>query len=390
MKKGEPIVLDFEFETDYVARIKVIGVGGAGNNAVNRMIEVGLKGVEFVAVNTDKQVLFSSKAPTKVQIGEKLTKGLGAGANPEVGEKAAMETMEELEQVLKGSDMVFITAGMGGGTGTGAAPIIAEAAVRLGILTVAVVTKPFLFEGKKRYQKSEEGIKKLLEVVDSLVVIPNEKLLQLIDKKTAMLDAFNLADEVLKQGVQGISDLIFVPGLMNLDFADVKAIMKDSGIAHMGVSTAKGENKIEEASKLVVQSPLLETSIEGANKVLINITGGHDISLLDVNTINTLIQQSVDPDAEIIAGAVINESFTDEIQITVIATDFKDPGYKKGVGKFPGFTQATISTEAKVPGFGSFNAFDVSAAPTSPTPATTPTFDDEDLEVPPFLRNSSF
>jgi cell division protein FtsZ len=276
-------MLQFEVNEERHAQIKVIGIGGGGSNAVNRMIESGMKGVTFIAVNTDKQALSMSKAETKIQIGEKLTKGLGAGANPEIGQKAAEESIDDLTKFLMGSDMVFITAGMGGGTGTGAAPIIAKAAKDAGILTVGVVTKPFTFEGKKRRDHAELGIKFLKKYVDSLVVVPNDKLLQIADKNTTMLEAFSMADEVLKQGVQGISDLIAEAGLINLDFADVRTVMTDRGIAHMGVGRGKGEKRVEAAVKDAIESPLLETSINGAKAILLNIMGGYDLGMLEVN-----------------------------------------------------------------------------------------------------------
>ncbi len=304
------------------ANIKVIGVGGGGNNAVNRMIESGLRGVEFISVNTDKQALFTSKAEHKLQVGEKLTRGLGAGANPEIGKKAAEESREDIAQLLQGADMVFITSGMGGGTGTGAAPIVAEIAKELGILTVGVVTKPFTFEGKRRMLHAEQGVQELKNRVDTLVTIPNDRLLQVIEKRTTMLEAFKIADDVLMQGVQGISDLIAVPGLVNLDFADVKTIMSEQGLAHMGIGKASGENRAAEAARQAIQSPLLETSIAGAKGVLLNITGGSNLGLLEVNEAAELVAQAADQDANIIFGAVINEDLKDEIRITVIATGF--------------------------------------------------------------------
>ena len=321
--KGDVQVLEFDhgMETNY-ARIKVIGVGGGGNNAVNRMIEEGLRGIDFIAVNTDKQALHISHATTKIQIGDKLTKGLGAGANPEIGEKAANESRDEIAMAIKDADMVFVTAGMGGGTGTGAAPVIAQIAKELGILTVGVVTKPFLFEGRKRMQSAERGVDALRDVVDTLVTIPNERLLQIADKKMPLVKAFSLADDILRQGVQGISDLITVPGLINLDFADVRTIMTDTGLAHMGVGRGTGENKAEDAARQAIASPLLETSIEGAKGVLYNITGGPDLGMQEVNAAAELIQASADPDANIIFGAVINENLKDEVIITVIATGF--------------------------------------------------------------------
>ena len=308
---------------DGTATIKVIGVGGAGNNAVNRMIEADIKGVDFIAVNTDRQALQISKAKTKIQIGEKITRGLGAGANPDIGAQAAEESKAEVAEVLRGADMVFVTAGMGGGTGTGAAPIVAQAAKEMGILTIGVVTKPFTFEGKKRLSQAERGIESLKGKVDTLVVIPNDKLLQIVDRKTSIIEAFKMADDVLRQGVQGISDLIAIPGLVNLDFADVKTIMLNQGMAHMGVGRASGENRAEDAAKEAIQSPLLETSIEGAKGVIINITGGDSLGLHEVNTAAELVQRSVDPEANIIFGTVTDESMGDDIQITVIATGFE-------------------------------------------------------------------
>ncbi len=310
---------------DGTATIKVIGVGGAGNNAVNRMIEEGIKGVDFIAVNTDRQALQKSKAGTKIQIGEKITRGLGAGANPDIGAQSAEENKSEIAETLRGADMVFVTAGMGGGTGTGAAPIVAQAAKEMGILTIGVVTKPFTFEGKKRLSQAERGIESLKGKVDSLVVIPNDKLLQVIDRKTSINEAFRMADDILRQGVQGISDLIAVTGTVNLDFADVKTIMLNTGMAHMGIGRASGENRAEDAAKQAVQSPLLETSIEGARGVIINITGGEDLGLHEVNTAAELVQRSVDPEANIIFGTVTDPEMKDEIQITVIATGFEKP-----------------------------------------------------------------
>ena len=314
----------FEFDVDYnqFAKIKVIGVGGGGNNAVNRMIEAEVKGIEFIAVNTDKQALRYSRAETKIHIGEKITKGLGAGANPEIGKKAAEESRSEIMDALTGADMIFITAGMGGGTGTGAAPIVAEIAKELGILTVGVVTKPFTFEGRRRMTHAEIGVTDLMARVDTLVTIPNDRLLQVVEKKTSIVDAFKVADDVLRQGIQGISDLIAVPALINLDFADVKTIMLEQGLAHMGIGKGSGENRAVEAAKLAIHSPLLETSIEGAKGVLLNITGGANLGLFEVNEAADLIRDSVDPDANIIFGAGIDENLKDEIKITVIATGF--------------------------------------------------------------------
>lgn len=315
------MTFDMELEDNDLAKIKVIGVGGGGNNAVKRMKEEGLQGVEFVAVNTDKQILNNLDINTKLQIGSKITKGLGAGANPAVGMKAAEESRNEIEEALDKTDMVFVTAGMGGGTGTGAAPVVAQIAKEKGILTVGVVTKPFTFEGRKRQMQAEQGIEALKGKVDTLVIIPNDKLLQISDKRTTMSEAFMMADEVLMDGIQGISDLIAVPNLINLDFADVRSIMLNQGIAHMGIGKANGDNRAMEAAKLAVKSPLLETSIGGAKAVLINVTG-KELGLFEVNEAAELIREEVDPDANIIFGAGIDESLGDDIKITVIATGF--------------------------------------------------------------------
>ncbi|MBS6543466.1 MAG: cell division protein FtsZ, partial [Veillonella sp.] len=304
------------------ANIKVIGVGGGGNNAVNRMVESELNGVQFLSVNTESQVLELSKADVTIQIGEKVTKGLGAGANPQIGEAAAQESREDIIKALEGADMVFVTAGMGGGTGTGAAPVVAECAKEVGALTVGVVTKPFGFEGRKRMLNAEKGIEELKKSVDTLVIIPNDKILQVIDKKTTMLEAFSKADDVLQQGVQGIADLISNPGVINLDFADVRTIMNNKGVAHMGIGRASGENRAEEAIKQAISSPLLDTTIDGARCVLINMAGGESLGLMEANMGANLICECVDPDAEIIFGTSINEELGDEIVITVIATDF--------------------------------------------------------------------
>ncbi len=318
-------MLEFDIpRSSNMAQIKVVGVGGGGNNAVDRMIEDGLDGVEFISVNTDSQQLVDSKSPVKIQIGEKLTKGLGAGGNPDIGERSAEETQEEVAQALKGADMVFITAGMGGGTGTGAAPKIASISKEMGILTVGVVTKPFNFEGKKRMANAERGIMELKKNVDTLVIIPNQRLMSVIDKKTTLTEAFKKVDEVLRQGVQGIADLISKPGVINLDFADVRTIMADQGIAHMGIGQASGENKAEVAAKAAIQSPLLETTIEGAKSVLINFSGDSDLGLLETEEAAELIRESLDPEAEIIFGTTINEDLTDQVVVTVIATGLED------------------------------------------------------------------
>ena len=358
---------------DGTATIKVIGVGGAGNNAVNRMIEADIKGVDFIAVNTDRQALQISKAKTKIQIGEKITRGLGAGANPDIGAQAAEESKAEVAEVLRGADMVFVTAGMGGGTGTGAAPIVAQAAKEMGILTIGVVTKPFTFEGKKRLSQAERGIESLKGKVDTLVVIPNDKLLQVIDRKTSMIEAFRMADDVLRQGVQGISDLISVPGVINLDFADVRTIMLNQGMAHMGIGSASGENRAEDAAKQAIQSPLLETSIEGARGIIINITGGSDMGLHEANTAAELIQRSADPEANIIFGTVIDDSMGDEIQITVIAT-----GFEKEDEKRPGSQYENIVADA----WRKRSNNNISSSNTSSNDSNG------DLDIPTFLRKN--
>lgn len=317
-------MLQFETNLEKNAVIKVIGVGGAGCNAINRMIEAELKGVDFIAVNTDRQALNKNLAETKIQIGEKLTKGLGAGANPEVGQKAAEENLEVITSLLDGVDMVFITAGMGGGTGTGAAPIIAKAAKDMGILTVGVVTKPFTFEGMKRRKQAELGINFLKKYVDSLVVVPNDKLLQNCEKNTSMVDAFIMADDVLKQGVQAISDLISDFALINVDFADVRSVMTERGVAHMGVGRARGENRAQSAVKAAIDSPMLETTIEGAKAILLYISGGYDLGMLEVSEIASMVEENADRDCILIFGAAVNEEMGDEISITVIATGFED------------------------------------------------------------------
>lgn len=351
-------MLEFDIDFNEFAQIKVIGVGGGGNNAVNRMITAGLKGVDFVAINTDAQAINLSRAGKKIQIGLKLTKGLGAGANPEVGSKAAEESREEIINALKGADMVFVTAGMGGGTGTGAAPIVAEIAKELGALTVGVVTRPFTFEGRKRAMQAEKGIAELKTKVDTLIIIPNDRLLQVVDKNTTIHEAFRIADDVLRQGVQGISDLIAVPGLINLDFADVKTIMKNTGSALMGIGQATGENRAADAARKAISSPLLETSIEGAQGVLLNITGGVNLTLFEVNEASEIIAEAADPEANIIFGAVIDESLKDEVRVTVIATGFEQQ--RPSIGKIGTSTEQIIR----------------------PAAAATA----EDLDIPEFLR----
>ena len=310
---------------DQFAKIKVIGVGGGGSNAVNRMISLGLEGVEFIAVNTDAQALLTAMAPKRMQIGEKLTRGLGAGARPEIGEKAAMESREAIVEALRGSDMVFITAGMGGGTGTGAAPVVAECAREIGALTVGVVTRPFTFEGPKRKKNADLGIENLKRNVDTIITIPNDRLLSVVDKKTPMTKAFSIADDILRQGVKGISDLIAVPGLVNLDFADVKSVMSNAGSALMGIGEASGENATVDAVKAAIDSPLLETSIQGARGILLNIMGATDqLSMMEVNEASTTVQEAAHPEAEIIWGVSVDESLGDTVSVTVIATRFDD------------------------------------------------------------------
>ena len=378
-------MLNFDVESDNFAQIKVIGVGGGGNNAVNRMVEAQLKGVEFIAINTDKQALYTSKAEYKVQIGDKLTRGLGAGANPEIGKKAAEESKDEILTLLQGSDMVFVTAGMGGGTGTGAAPLVAQLAKEMGILTVGVVTKPFIFEGKVRMKNAERGIEDLKANVDTLITIPNDKLLQLVQKNTSMLEAFSIADNVLKQGIQSISDLIAVPGLINLDFADVTSIMKEQGLAHMGIGTAVGENRAVEAAREAIQSPLLETSIKGAKGVLLNITGGSNLGLFEINEASTLVQESCDPEANIIFGASIREDLGDEISITVIATGFEsnqlqDMRINDTISKFTTKPVETVVEKKEVEPIK-----EVVAAKEEPKKVSL-IEEDDDMIIPTFLR----
>lgn len=342
-------MFDMEITNDQMAKIKVIGVGGGGNNAVDRMIEAGLRGVDFIAINTDSQVLLNSGADTKLQIGQKLTRGLGAGGNPEVGSKSAEENKGEIAEILSGTDMVFIAAGMGGGTGTGAAPVIANVAKEMGILTVGVVTKPFGFEGRKRAKQADQGIEELKANVDTLVTIPNDRLLQVSEKRTTIVEAFNMADDILRSAVQGISDLIAVPNLINLDFADVESVMKDRGIAHMGIGMASGENRAVEAAKMALRSPLLETTIDGAEAVLLNITGDKDLSLFEINEASDLIREAVDENANIIFGAGVDEALKDQVKVTVIATGFdlekmeKDREEKQKMERFKA-TEMTVPT----------------------------------------------
>jgi cell division protein FtsZ len=352
---------------NYLAVIKVVGVGGGGSNAVNRMVDAGLSGVEFIAVNTDAQALLMCDADLKIHVGAKVTRGLGAGADPVVGHAAAQESRDELKESLKGADMVFVTAGEGGGTGTGGAPIVAELARELDALTVGVVTRPFGFEGRKRADQAERGIDELRERVDTLIVIENDRLLQVVEKKTPIMDAFRLADDVLRQGVQGITDLITVPGIVNLDFADVRTIMTDAGSALMGIGVASGENRAAEAARTAVSSPLLEESIEGATGILLNITGGSEIGLFEVNEAAEVVTSAADQNANVIFGAVIDDNLKEEVRVTVIAT-----GFGGGARRRRRETQA--GADAPVPAGFAREGFDLR---------------DDTLDVPAFLRDDS-
>ena len=351
----------FGLEMNQLAKIKVVGIGGGGCNAVNRMIDSGLKGVDFIVANTDLQVLNDSLAPTKLQLGSDLTDGLGAGANPEIGKEAALESKEEIEEALKGADMVFVTCGMGGGTGTGASPIVAEIAQDLGALTVGIVTKPFSFEGKKRMEQAIAGLDELKKHVDTLIVIPNDRLRELIDKSTPMLEAFREVDNVLHRGVQSISDLIAITGLVNLDFADVKAVMKDRGNALIGIGVGSGENRAVEAAKQAVSSPLLETSINGATDAIFNVTGGSSLTLFEVEEAAEVIRTAANTDINTIFGAVINENLTDEVIVTVIATGFEEPSE---------------------PLYHSFNS-----TKREDMYKDDEEYNDNDLDIPPFIRD---
>ena len=385
-----------------VARIRVIGGGGGGNNAVDRMIDAGIKSAEFVAMNTDYQALIRSKAELKIQLGAELTKGLGAGADPSIGEKAAQESIDQIKEVLQDNDLVFITAGMGGGTGTGAAPVVASIAREMGILTVAVVTKPFNFEGKKRMENAEKGIENLRQYVDTLVIIPNEKLLSVVPKGTPIVKAFQVADDVLRQGIQGISDLIVNPALINLDFNDVRTVMSDKGLAHMGIGCGEGENRTLEAVRQAVQSPLLETDIEGATGVIINVTGGLDISLSEVAEASKLVQDVVDSSANIIFGAGVDEELGDKVVVTIIATGFnghtqRTPEFDMGAKLFDANAFQATAEENKKEDLNSIRA-EIAAEP-APAPAREPVMagartgevnssrmDTGDKDIPEFLR----
>lgn len=362
-------MLEFDTDMNQLAKIKVIGVGGGGSNAVNRMIDFGVQAVEFITVNTDAQALHHAKAEHKLQIGDKLTRGLGAGANPDIGKKAAEESKDIIMNTLQGADMVFVTAGMGGGTGTGAAAVIAEIARECGALTVGVVTRPFSFEGRKRQTQADQGIAALKEKVDTLIIIPNDRLLEIVDKKTPMLEAFREADNVLRQAVQGISDLIAVPGLINLDFADVKTIMAERGSALMGIGTGTGDNRASDAAKKAIQSPLLETSIDGARGVIMNITGGSDLSLFEVNEAVEMVTSASDPDVNMIFGAIIDENMKDEIKVTVIATGFEHKQTIKKHGQAHNETQSQLDPKlSNLKPFGNQSSGD-------------------QLDIPTFLRN---
>lgn len=377
---------------NYLAVIKVVGVGGGGTNAVNRMIEEGIRGVEFVAINTDAQALAISDADIKVHIGTDLTRGLGAGANPEVGRKAADESRDDIAEALAGADMVFITCGEGGGTGTGAAPIVADIAMNeVGALTVAVVTKPFTFEGRKRKKSAEEGIKTLSDCVDTMIVIPNDKLLDIAEKKTTMLEAFAIADGVLSQGTQGITDLITVPGIINLDFADVKTIMKQAGTAMMGIGTASGDTRAVDAAQQAISSPLLESSIDGATRVLLSIAGSKDLGIQEISDAADVVANAVDPEANIIFGTVVDESLGDQVRITVIATGFSDSNVNRQDELFAaqqsqGKAAASAEPQRTAPAAGP-----AQAAPTRNVGGTElPNFGNDQFELPDFLKRGSF
>ena len=358
-----------------VAQIKVLGLGGGGCNAVNRMVKANVRGIEFVAVNTDSQALYHSEAPTKVNVGKATTRGLGAGANPELGKQAAEESSEEIKSMLQGADMVFITCGLGGGTGTGGGPVIAEIAKELGILTVGVVTKPFSFEGARRKVQAEEGLENLKNKVDTLITIPNDKILSLIDKKTPLVEAFTVVDDVLRQGVQGIADLITVHGMINVDFADVRTVMENAGSALMGIGYGTGENRASEAAKAAIASPLLELDIVGAKGVLFNITGGNDLSMFEVDEAARIITEAADPDANIIFGAVVNDSYTGEIKVTVVATGFDDA--KRGSTTM---YRGGIENRAGSTGKKGSKAADEGTPPMKST--------DNELDIPAFIRRS--
>ena len=377
---------------NYLAVIKVVGVGGGGTNAVNRMIEEGIRGVEFVAINTDAQALAISDADIKVHIGTDLTRGLGAGANPEVGRKAADESRDDIAEALAGADMVFITCGEGGGTGTGAAPIVADIAMNeVGALTVAVVTKPFTFEGRKRKKSAEEGIKTLSDCVDTMIVIPNDKLLDIAEKKTTMLEAFAIADGVLSQGTQGITDLITVPGIINLDFADVKTIMKQAGTAMMGIGTSSGDTRAVDAAQQAISSPLLESSIDGATRVLLSIAGSKDLGIQEISDAADVVANAVDPEANIIFGTVVDESLGDQVRITVIATGFSDSNVNRQDELFAAQQSQSKAAASTEPQRTAPAASPAQAAPTRNVDGTElPNFGNDQFELPDFLKRGSF
>ena len=376
---------------NYLAVIKVVGVGGGGTNAVNRMIEEGIRGVEFVAINTDAQALAISDADIKVHIGTDLTRGLGAGANPEVGRKAADESRDDIAEALAGADMVFITCGEGGGTGTGAAPIVADIAMNeVGALTVAVVTKPFTFEGRKRKKSAEEGIKTLSDCVDTMIVIPNDKLLDIAEKKTTMLEAFAIADGVLSQGTQGITDLITVPGIINLDFADVKTIMKQAGTAMMGIGTSSGDTRAVDAAQQAISSPLLESPIDGATRVLLSIAGSKDLGIQEISDAADVVANAVDPEANIIFGTVVDESLGDQVRITVIATGFSDSNVNRQDELFAA-QQSQSKASVVEPQRTAPAASSAQSAPTRNVGGTElPNFGNDQFELPDFLKRGSF
>ena len=377
---------------NYLAVIKVVGVGGGGTNAVNRMIEEGIRGVEFVAINTDAQALAISDADIKVHIGTDLTRGLGAGANPEVGRKAADESRDDIAEALAGADMVFITCGEGGGTGTGAAPIVADIAMNeVGALTVAVVTKPFTFEGRKRKKSAEEGIKTLSDCVDTMIVIPNDKLLDIAEKKTTMLEAFAIADGVLSQGTQGITDLITVPGIINLDFADVKTIMKQAGTAMMGIGTSSGDTRAVDAAQQAISSPLLESSIDGATRVLLSIAGSKDLGIQEISDAADVVANAVDPEANIIFGTVVDESLGDQVRITVIATGFSDSNVNRQDELSAAQQSQSKAAASAEPQRTAPAASPAQAAPTRNVGGTElPNFGNDQFELPDFLKRGSF
>jgi cell division protein FtsZ len=372
-------------QNEAFARIKVIGVGGGGCNAVNRMVDEGLQGIEFITVNTDAQALVMSKAQTKVRIGDKTTRGLGAGGNPEVGKKSAEESSEELYEALKGADMVFVTAGLGGGTGTGAAPIVAQIAKEIGALTIGVVTRPFTFEGAKRLQNAEQGIARLKEHADTLIVIPNDRLLQIVDRKSSLQDSFRTADDVLRQGIQGISELITVPGLINLDFADVRAIMSEGGAALMAVGRASGEDRAQKAAEAAISSQLLDITIDGAHGILFNITGGPNLSLFEVNQAAAIIKETAHPDVNLIFGAVIDPNMGDEIRITVIATDFDRNGGLRSAMNRPAVSRLEETRNVQKPHLN--DDVEIGAARTNEDEFAPRIVDPKNIDLPSFMRS---